>query len=141
MTDQETYDRTLDAPAASAPAQPVTTLPNEEYYRRDPDPRPTGRRARLGVGLVPTGLLLLAFQVFGHGIASGGTLSLVNQTLPGNRIELSAASSDVEVRPWNQNTIHIEATQRGGSQGDYTIDVSQAGDTVRVVESSRSFFW
>ena len=37
MTDQETYDRTLDAPApASVAAQPAVPLPNEPYYHRPP---------------------------------------------------------------------------------------------------------
>jgi DUF4097 and DUF4098 domain-containing protein YvlB len=34
----------------------------------------------------------------------------------------------------------VEATQRGGSRGDYSVDVSASGGTVRVVESSRNFF-
>jgi hypothetical protein len=97
----------------------------------------------LGVALVLVGIVLLAFQVVGRGLPFGvpiGSTSLVDQTLPGNRIELTASSSDVEVRTWSGSGIHIEAIQHGGSRGDYNVDVTQSGDTVRVSESARSFF-
>src|SRR5690349_11401684 len=126
MTDQETYDRTLDAPApASAPGQPAVPLPNEPYYQRSPERRSAPRAKGLGVALVLVGLLLLAFQVFGRGVAFGGTgsIPLIDQDYSGHRIELSAAASDVEIRPGSGSRIHVEAIQRGGSQGDYQIDV------------------
>ena len=54
MADQETYDRTLDAPAAlegsALPTQP-RPLPDEEYYRGAPEPR-RGGRAGLGIALL-----------------------------------------------------------------------------------------
>src|SRR6188508_3070118 len=132
MTDQETYDRTLDAPA-SAPVQPAGLLPNEPYYQRLPQPQRAARPKGLGVALVVVGLLLLAFQVFGSDVGFGGTgsITLVDQDYPGNRIELSAAASDVEIRPGSGSSIHIEAIQRGGSEGDYKVDVVPTGDTVR----------
>jgi DUF4097 and DUF4098 domain-containing protein YvlB len=145
MTDQEIYDRTLDEPAVpepGGPSQPATALPDEAYYRRAPEPRRARRASGLGAALVLVGLLLLAFQLFGRGEGFGnpGSLTLADKTLPGNRIELSAAASDVEVRPWDGSGIHVEATQHGGSRGDYTVDIVPAGDTVRVTESNRSFF-
>jgi hypothetical protein len=143
MTDQETYDRTLDAPSpASVAAEPVVRLPNEPYYQRPPELRHAPRARGLGIALVLVGLLLLSFQVFGRGIAFGGTgsITLVDQDYQGSRIELSAAASDVEIRPDSGNRIHIEAIQRGGSQGDYQVNVVPSGDTVRVTESSNSFF-
>lgn len=143
MTDQETYDRTLDAPPpANAAAQPAVSLPNEPYYQRPPQARQAPRARGLGVALVLVGLLLLSFQLFGRGVAFGGTgsITLVDQDYPGNRIELSAAASDVEIRPGSSNRIHIEAIQRGGSQGDYQVNVVPSGDTLRVTESSSSFF-
>lgn len=139
MTDQETHDRTLDEARPPAP-----TVPDEEYYRREPAPRRTGRWSGLGIALVLVGLLLLASQMFGRGIgfaSVGGAITLVDQTLPGNRIELSATASDVTVRAWDGPGIHVEATQRGGSRGDYNVDISRSGDTVRVTESARGFFW
>jgi hypothetical protein len=141
MTDQETYDRTLDAPAG-APASPAGPLPNEPYYQRPPQPQRAPRPKGLGVALVVVGLLLLAFQVFGGdvGIGSAGSITLVDQDYQGNRIELSAAASDVEIRPGSGSSIHIEAIQRGGSEGDYKVDVVPTGDTVRVTETSSSFF-
>jgi len=137
MTDQETYDRTLDAPPQESMA-----LPNEPYYQRPPAPQPARRASGLGVALVLVGLLLLAFQLFGGGLAFGGagSITLVDQEYQGNRIELSATASDVEIRPGDDSRIHIEAIQRGGSRGDYRIDVVPSGDTVRVTETSNSFF-
>ncbi|HEU5103242.1 MAG TPA: DUF4097 family beta strand repeat-containing protein [Roseiflexaceae bacterium] len=134
MTDQETYDRTLDAP----PGSPV---PNEPYYQQTLAPGPARRANGLGIALVVVGLLLLAFQLLGGGFAIGGagSITLVDQEFRGNRIELSAAGSDVEIRPGGSG-IHIEAIQRGGSRGDYQIDVVPSGDTVRVTETRGSFF-
>src|SRR6266545_4846005 len=118
MSDQEIYDHTLDTPAppaSSVSPVPAPTLPNEPYYQQ-PAPHHRSRNASLGIALVLVGLMLLAFQVLGHGLSfdGGDTIPLVNQQLAGNRLELSAAASDVEV--------------------------STSGDTVRVVESSRNFF-
>jgi hypothetical protein len=144
MSDQETYDRTLDAPsAANVAAQSAGPLPNEPYYQRPPQPQRAPRAKGLGVALVLVGLLLLAFQVFGSdvGIGSAGNITLVDQDYQGNRIELSATASDVEIRPGSGSSIHIEAIQRGGSQGDYKIDVVPTGDTLRVTETSSNFFW
>jgi len=143
MTDQETYDRTRDVPApASVAAQPAVSLPNEPYYQRQPELRRGPRARGLGIALVLVGLLLLSYQLFGRGVAFGGTGSttLVDQDYQGNRIELSAAASDVEIRPGSDSRIHVEAIQRGGSPGDYQIDIVPSGDTLRVTESSRSFF-
>jgi len=141
MTDHETYDRTRDAPSpASVAAQPAGPLPNEPYYQRQPQRAP--RAKGLGVALVLVGMLLLAFQVFGRDVGFGGTgnITLVDQDYQGNRIELSAAASDVEIRPGG-SSIHIEAIQRGGSQGDYKVDVVPSGNTLRVTETSGNFFW
>ncbi len=143
MTDQETYDRTLDAPSpASVATQPAAPLPNEPYYQRPPQPRQAPRARGLGIALVLVGLLLLAFQLFGRGVAFGnsGSVTLVDQDYQGSRIELSVAASDVEIRPGSGSRIHIEAIQRGGSQGDYQVNVVPSGDILRVTESSGSFF-
>ncbi|MEO7910715.1 MAG: DUF4097 family beta strand repeat-containing protein [Roseiflexaceae bacterium] len=143
MTDQETYDRTLDAPSpASVATQPARPLPNEPYYQRPPQPRNAPRARGLGVALVVVGLVLLAFQLFGRGLDFGsvGSITLIDKDYQGNRIELSVAASDVEIRPGSGSSIHIEAIQRGGSEGDYQVNVEPSGDTLRVTEASRSFF-
>ena len=141
MTDQHTYDRTLDTPASGSPA-PVAPLPNEPYYQQPPAPPRGARNPSLGIALVLVGLVLLAFQIFGRGVSFGGnsTIMLVDRQLPGNRIELVAGSSDVEVGPWDGTEIRVEATQRGGARGDYTVNVSQSGQTVQVVEASNNLF-
>jgi DUF4097 and DUF4098 domain-containing protein YvlB len=143
MNDQELYDHALDTPASSASDSPVPvpTLPDEPYYQQ-PAPRRSARNASLGIALVLVGLVLLAFQVFGRSlpIDNGRSIPLIDKQLAGNRIELSVAASDVEVRSWTGSDIRVEATQRGGERGDYNIDVSTSGGTVRVAESSRNFF-
>lgn len=147
MSNHDIYDRSLDAPqpvdqmpAAPRPLDQAPALPNEPYYREQPAPR--GRRAGFGVALVLIGLVLLASQLLGRGLPLGGgrAITLVDQTLPGNRVELSTASADVEVAVWSQPGIRVEAIQHGGSSGDYTVDVSRSGDTVRVAETSRNWF-
>src|SRR5215216_1565893 len=82
MTDQETYDRTLDASSpASSVAQPAGPLPNEPYYQQPTQPRNAPRARGLGVALVLVGLLLLAFQLFGGGLNVGnvGSITLVDK--------------------------------------------------------------
>jgi hypothetical protein len=143
MADQETYNRTREAPSpARGAAPPAVPLPNEPYYQRPPELRHAPRARGLGVALVVVGLLLLSFQLFGRGVAFGGAgnITLVDRDFQGHRIELSAAASDVEIRPGSGSRIHVEAIQHGGSQGDYQIDIVPAGDTLRVTESNRSFF-
>lgn len=144
MKEQEIYDRSLDPPALPPPGSvsaPAAALPNEPYYQR-PAARRGARNASLGVALVVVGLLLLAFQLLGRGVALGGgaAIPLVDQRLSANRIELTAAASDVEVRAADGTQIQIEAIQHGGSRGDYTIDVGQSGGTVQVSETSNSLF-
>src|SRR5689334_24990739 len=103
MSDQEIYDRKLDSP------QPPAVLPNEPYYQRPPQPRRPARSKGLGIALVAGGMLLLAFQLFDGGASLGGAgnITLIDQDYQGNRIELSVASSDVEIRPGGGNRIHI----------------------------------
>jgi DUF4097 and DUF4098 domain-containing protein YvlB len=45
------------------------------------------------------------------------------------------------VRTWDEPTIRVQATQRGGSADDFQVDVTKSGDTVRVSESGRNNFW
>jgi hypothetical protein len=135
MPDQEVYDRTLDAPPAAE------RVPGESYDTRLDAPRRPRRRSGLGLALVVIGLVLLGFQVFGGGLLPGGSaMKIADQTLPGDRIELTTTSADVEVRTWSGSNIHVEATQRGGSRDDYTITIDNSGNTVRVTEARRSFF-
>src|SRR4029079_8255971 len=112
------------------------------YYQLPSQPRNAPRARGLGIALVLVGLLLLAFQLFGRGVNIGnvGSITLVDSDYQGNRIELSVAASDVEIRPGSGSSIHIEAIQRGGSAGDYQVSVEPSGGTLRVTESGRSFF-
>lgn len=146
MSNPETYERTPHpvpaAPPGGTAAAPAALLPNEEYYRTPPTQRPRTRSAGLGVALVIVGLVLLAFQLAGRSfsIGGGGSYTLANQQLSGNRIELLAAASDVDVQSWDGTQIKIEATQQGGARGDYDVDISSSGGTVRVVETSHTAF-
>jgi DUF4097 and DUF4098 domain-containing protein YvlB len=149
MPEQETYDPALDAPPpivggspVEAPTMPAPRLPDEEYYHRQPPQQPR-RGAGLGIALIAVGLILLAFQFFGPGLSlgRGGSTTLVDKTLPGSRIELTTAAGDVDVQTWDRPDIRVEAIQEGGERGDYDVNVSGAGGTVRVTESSRNLFW
>ncbi len=138
MSNPETYDHTLDAPPTPAVAAPVMPLPDEAYYRRAPQ---RGRNAGLGIALVVVGLALLAFQMLGRGFPLGsGSYTLVDKQVRGSALELAVEASNVEVHAWDGNEIKIVAVQRGGSQGDYEVNVSQRGDTVSVTENRRSSF-
>src|SRR2546426_7901430 len=71
-----------------------------------------------------------------------GNVTLVDQTLPGRRLDMHVASASVEIAPWEQSDIRVQAIQTRGSPGDFTVEVRQEGDTVRVrdrVAPYRSF--
>jgi DUF4097 and DUF4098 domain-containing protein YvlB len=137
MRDQHSYDRSLDEPA-------VTQPPARSYYQQPaPEARPAAARsrARLGAVLLLIGVLWLAFEFFGKGFVFGGVGSstvLDRTAADASRIELEAGSADVEVRTWEGTGIRVEAVQRGGRSGDYTIDFSQSGDGLRVTTQSSS---
>src|SRR5438128_1820666 len=124
MTDHETYKQSHDAipdPATIPPSRP----PDEKYYRH-PVPK-RSRRATLGAALLLVGLLWLSFELFSHGAIFGGapgSATLIDKTLSGTRLQMDVGSADVDVQPWSGQGIRVEAIQRGGSRGDYTVDVS-----------------
>lgn len=134
MPTENTYERTEAGPG------PESRLPNEPYYRRQAPERRNGPRA-LGIVLVLLGLLWLMGMV---GLPALGwnpsTVTLVDQTLPGSRLELTAISGDVEIVPWDRREIRVEVTQRGGQADRTAVEVQQAGDAVRVTTSQRSDF-
>jgi hypothetical protein len=128
MTEQETYDRTLDA----APAQEPLTLPDEEYYQQ-PAPRQAGGAARLGTLLVLVGLAWLAIELIGYGFGVGNGATRIATPLPNNRIELYLGAGDVEIEAT------IEITQYGLWRGDPAV-VSESAEAVRVTNESRPRF-
>src|SRR2546423_10879058 len=87
MTERETIDRPNDV----IPEQP---LPDEEYYRRPPLPRPDRSAARLGMLLVIVGLIWLAVELVGYGPLFGGSqgVTLIDAPLPGNPLDLELGS-------------------------------------------------
>lgn len=137
MTENETYDRTLDTPPAP-PAQPPH-LPDEEYYRQ---PQRSNSR-RLGMALLIVGLIWLASMAVGRGPLFGGERGLLlDQQYSGSRLEMDIGTGSVEVRPSDNNQIQVEATYRGGSPEDYDVNVSESGGTVRINGGPRpSFFF
>jgi hypothetical protein len=134
MTEQETYDRTLDA----APAQEPLTLPDEEYYRQ-PAPRQAGSAARLGTLLVLVGLVWLAVELLGYGFGAGHGATRIAAPLPNNHIELHLGAGDVEIVTGNSAEIMIETTQYGLWRGDPAV-VSESAEAVRVTNESRPRF-
>jgi DUF4097 and DUF4098 domain-containing protein YvlB len=134
MTEQETYDRTLDAPMTEEPL----TLPNEEYYRQ-PAPRQVGGAARLGTLLVLIGLIWLAVELIGYGFGSGQSSARIPAPLPNNHIQLYLGSGDVEIVPGDGSEVIIEATQYGLWLGDPLV-VSESAETVQVTNESRPRF-
>jgi hypothetical protein len=140
MQDQHAYDRSPNKPSA---AQPPTHLPDEPYYQQPAVARPDSaprRRARLWpLMLVLVGVLWLAFELMGRGwlFGSSGSATVLDRTAAGAaRIELDAASADVDVRTWDGAGIRVEAVQRGGRSNDYRIGFDQSGDSLRVTTLS-----
>lgn len=147
MNEQETYNRGLDeqpAAASQPPAAPAgggspTRLPDEPYYQQAPAARPRNRG--VGMALVVVGVIWLLSIVLGGGLfGSGPSDKLIDETLPGSRLEMNVGSGDVEIRPWRGQGIHVQAFRRGGSEGDHTVEVRTSGDTVQVNGVDHSFF-
>jgi hypothetical protein len=134
MTEQETYDRTLDPPAAAEPL----TLPNEEYYRQ-PAPRQVSGAARLGKLLVLIGLIWLAAELIGYGFGTGQSSTRIPAPLPNNRIELLLGAGDVEIVTGNSSEVVIETTHYGLWRGDPLV-VSESTEAVQVINESRPRF-
>jgi hypothetical protein len=130
MTEQETIDRPHDV----TPEQP---LPDEEYYRRQPLPRPDRSAARLGMLLVIVGLIWLAVELVGYGPFFGGSQSvtLIDAPLPGNRLDLDLGSSQVDVQTGGDREVRVETTQHGLWQGN-PVAISRLGDRVRVTNEA-----
>lgn len=137
-----THERTRD----TAP------LPDEPYYQQppaynqpmQPPARPNSAR-RAGIALIVVGLLWLAFTLPGRGFTlfgGGGSTTLLNETYTAQNLVMNVGSADVEVQRWNDNGIHVEATQRGGARGDYTVQANVSGDTLQLAqEQHRSWSW
>ena len=62
------------------------------------------------------------------------SVTLVDKTLSGRRLEMHVAAASVEIAPWEQSDIRVQAIQTQGSPGDFTVEVGQEGDTVWVRE-------
>ncbi len=151
MSDQETYNRaagTGRAPLPEAATEspnipaPPTPLPDEPYYRQAAPSKGSRGGMSVGMALILVGLLWLAFTV-GRGTLFGSGLTrttLVDQTLPGSRVELDAGSADVNIRPWDKAGVHVQVFQQGGSAEDYVVDVRESDGTVYVTGTSNTGF-
>lgn len=141
MHEQETYERQPSRqpidPGGAAAGDLSAQMPNEPYYQRRASPR---RRGAAGAVLILVGLIWLGFAYRGQPPGAAGGTALVDQTLAGSRLEVSVGSSDVAIRTWDGSGIRVQAIQRGGSPGDYTVDVSASGGTVRVTEADSGGF-
>lgn len=117
-------------------------VPDEEYYRQQQTNQPN-TKARLGMALLLVGLLWLAFEFLGRNpviSGSGGEGILLEETFNGRSIEMDVSSSDIDIRTWDEGTIRIEARYSGGSPDNYTVDIEQRSDGIRVSEDIESCF-
>src|SRR5262245_21113743 len=114
MNEQETYNPELDEQPATAPppsavpaaSAPPARLPDEPYYRQPPPTRPRNRG--LGIAMVVVGLIwLMSIALDGSIFGGGHSVKLLDQTLPGSRIEMNVGSGDVEIRPWRGQGIQV----------------------------------
>jgi hypothetical protein len=123
-------------PAAVPPAPPQ--LPNEPYYRRKQSH--TANRRPLAIALIIVGLIWLLSASLPSapwfGQISAGESTIVDQTITARRFVLDAGSADVELTHGTQPTIHIEALQRGGATNEFSVNLQQDGETLRVNATS-----
>lgn len=137
MTNQDTYDRTLDEPTVPA-ERGLGRVPNEPYYQQ---PARRGGARVAGVVLLVVGLIWLLVQYsdglspFGMG---GGTL--LDNSYPARQLVVDIGTGDVEVRTWDQPTMRVEAFYRGGAPGDYAVSVEPRGDTLAISGGAKPFF-
>ena len=115
------------------PPQPA--IPNEAYYLHHDKPQPPNRRS-LGIALVVVGLIWLftawspglhLFSLGGH-----GSTTLLDRTVTASQIQLDAGAADVEIVRGSAENIRVEAIREGGSDSDFTINLVQDGDILRV---------
>lgn len=140
MKDHKTYDRKLDAPLESTVPTISASVPNEEHYRQLARSRQwtfiSLRMALLLIVLVS--LPACTFFSGNSSVSSSGSISLVDKTVQGNRLEMDVDNGDVDVRTGSDSGIHVQAVQTGGTAGDFIVDVSQSNDVVRVTQSPKN---
>lgn len=137
MTDQDTYDRTVDEPAV-APESGLGHVPNEPYYQQ---PARRGGARVAGAVLLIIGLLWL-FAQYSPGLSLPfglGNGTLLDTSYNARQLVMDVNTGDIEVRTWNEPTIHVEATYRGGSAGDYAVMVEPRGDTLTIGGGAKPF--
>ncbi len=121
----------------------TTPLPHEPYYEQPAATvaRPNGAR-RAGIALIVVGLLWLLFALPWHGFALFGSsaATVLNQTYPVHNLVMNIDSADVEVKPWSDSGIHVEATQRGSSRNDMSVNVDRSSDTLRISDVQGGWF-
>lgn len=124
----------------SVPVPPAAPqLPDEPYYRRA-ERRPANRRP-LAIALIVVGLIWLlsaslpGLPLFGQ-FGRGGEQTIIDRALPAHRLVLDAGAADVELTRSNQPNVHIEAIVGGGNADDFTVNLQQDGDTLRVSATS-----
>lgn len=141
MTTHDEYDQTRDAPAQVDRA-PGAGLPDEAYYQQ-PQPQPQQNNLRrIGTALILIGLIWLAFELVLRGVSfpTGGSTTLVDRTLTGERVELSVDNGDVDIRAAERGDIQVRAVVRGGSGSDYRVEVRESGDAVLIDSTRQCFF-
>jgi hypothetical protein len=120
----------------------TTPLPQEPYYEQPaPVARPNGPR-RVGIALIVVGLLWLLFALPGRGFTlfGGGSDTVLDQTYAAHNLVMNVGNADVEVKPWSDNGIHVEATQRGSEREEISANIDRSGDTLHLSDSRGGWF-
>lgn len=134
MHNEDTYQQMAGSEPGVSSQPPY--VPNEEYYRQQQKNQPN-TKARLGIALLLVGLMWLGFELLGRNLVMSGSGSegiLLEETFNGTSIVMEVGSSDVDIQSWDENSIRIEARYSGGSPEDYTIDIEQQRNGIRVSE-------
>lgn len=122
----------------------ATPLPDEPYYQvpTTTAPRRGGRTLAGGILLALGVVWLLGVLLGGEGREGpvGGGNILFEQTYEATRLEMDVSTGNIEIRPWDESNIKIEAIYQGGDASDYAVKVDPRDGTVYVTGGPKPGF-